>query len=124
MYTSFHIACEMFGYEKVMEVVEETLVHSSSSSSSLDDTPPLNIADALITAAIDEYVHLDCVYFLLRREPDVLQKLLSSTQAAGSNNNNNNNDENDSDDDGNDGNSNDNLLVTGAMNLNKKRKRK
>jgi hypothetical protein len=123
MYTSFHIACEMFGYEKVMEVVEETLVHSSSSSSSLDDTPPLNIADALITAAIDEYVHLDCVYFLLRREPDVLQKLLSSTQAAGSNNNNNN-DENDSDDDGNDGNSNDNLLVTGAMNLNKKRKRK
>ncbi|MGK3759384.1 MAG: hypothetical protein ACI8RD_011701, partial [Bacillariaceae sp.] len=41
MYTSFHIACEMFGYEKVMEVVEETLVHSSSSSS-LDDTPPLN----------------------------------------------------------------------------------
>jgi hypothetical protein len=43
--------------------------------------------DALITACIDENIHLDCVYFLLRKEPDVLQKLLSSSlpspQAAG-----------------------------------------
>jgi hypothetical protein len=38
-------------------------------------------------AAIDENIHLDCV-----REPDILQKLLSSTAAAM---NSNNNDEND-----------------------------
>ena len=43
---------------------------------------PYNIADALITAAIDETIHLDCVYFLLRREPDILHKLLSSKHTA------------------------------------------
>jgi hypothetical protein len=57
--------------------------------------------DALITAAIDKNIHLDCVYFLLRREPDILQKLLLSQQTEGvvtttvkldpNNNNNNNN---------------------------------
>ncbi|OEU23302.1 hypothetical protein FRACYDRAFT_267497 [Fragilariopsis cylindrus CCMP1102] len=43
---------------------------------------PYNIVDALVTAAIDENIHLDCVYFLIRREPDVLQKLLSSKQTV------------------------------------------
>jgi hypothetical protein len=33
----------------------------------------------LITAAINKIIHLDCVYFLLRREPDILVKLLSSS---------------------------------------------
>ena len=54
-----------------MEVVENTLGHSSSPS---DNTQPLNIMHALVTAAIDEGVHLDCVYFLLRRHPDVLKE--------------------------------------------------
>ena len=36
----------------------------------------------LITAAIDEIVHLDCVYFLMRRNPDVLQQELLSPLAA------------------------------------------
>jgi hypothetical protein len=58
-------------------------------------TPTSNIMEALITAAIDENVHLDGVYFLLRREPDVLVKLLSQTSlmvmvAASVSNNNNN----------------------------------
>jgi hypothetical protein len=43
---------------------------------------PINTVEALVMSAIDETVRLDCVYFLLRREPDVLQKLLSSTQPA------------------------------------------
>jgi hypothetical protein len=72
--------CEQYGSEKVMEVVEDTLIrYTSSSSSSLDSnktTPRLNIVDALLSAAIDENVHLDCVYVLMRRHPDMLMKLL------------------------------------------------
>jgi len=50
------------------EVVEKTL----------SDTP-CNTSEALLSAVIDERIHLDCLYFLLRREPDVLMKLLSTT---------------------------------------------
>jgi hypothetical protein len=54
----FQYACRKFGREKVMKVVEETIIRCYSSSS--DNTPPLNIAEALMTAAIDENVHFDC----------------------------------------------------------------
>jgi hypothetical protein len=119
--TPFQVASAMFGHEKVMEIVEETLIRSSSS---LVDTPLLNIVEALLSAVTEENIHLDCLYFLLRREQDVLQKLLSSTPTAGSNSNKNNNNGCDGDDDeGNDGNSNNNVLLTGTMNSNKKRKR-
>jgi hypothetical protein len=83
------------GYKEVMEVIEDTLVRSSSSDIHI---PSLNIMEALITAAIDENVHLDRVYLLLRRQPDVLVKLLSQTSsmigapASNNNDNNNNND--------------------------------
>jgi hypothetical protein len=96
--TTFQRACEQFGYEEVMNVAEDALVRHSDTV-----PPPLNIVEALITAAIDENIHLDCVYFLFRREPDVLQKLPSSVPPAavidnnniGIENNNGNNDEND-----------------------------
>jgi hypothetical protein len=74
--TAIEMACKKFGCEEVMKVVEGALI-----SSYLGNTP-INIAEVLITAAIDENMHLDCVYFLLRREPDVLQRLLSSALAA------------------------------------------
>jgi hypothetical protein len=77
--TPFRLACENFGHEKVMEVVEDTLARCYASS---DNTPPLNIEEALLSAAIDENIHLDCVYFLLRREPDILQKVLSSSSSS------------------------------------------
>ncbi|OEU10309.1 hypothetical protein FRACYDRAFT_247264 [Fragilariopsis cylindrus CCMP1102] len=73
-YTPFQMACRRFGYKEVMKVVEETLIRYSDTS--------INTTEALITAAIDEDIHLDCAYFLLRREPDILHKLLLSTQAA------------------------------------------
>ena len=60
-----------------MNVMEETLLDRQQRQRSDDDndTGPYNIADALITAAIEEGgVHLDCVYFLLRRHPGVLQR--------------------------------------------------
>ncbi|OEU11617.1 hypothetical protein FRACYDRAFT_244735 [Fragilariopsis cylindrus CCMP1102] len=95
----FESACMGLGYEQVMKVVEDTLIRYS-------DTP-INVADALLSAAVDENVHLDCVYFLLRRQPDVLLKLLSSSSsspristlvdatAAGINDNNNDSSNND-----------------------------
>jgi hypothetical protein len=85
--TPFQIACDKLGYEKVMEVVEDTLARHS-------DTP-INVAEALVSAAIDKNIQLDCVYFLLLRQPDILQTLLSQSSAtvAATNNNNNNNDE-------------------------------
>jgi hypothetical protein len=91
--TLFQYACENLGYEKVMEVVEDTLVRYS-------DTP-VNVIEALLLAAIDDNIHLDCVYFLLRREPDVLQELLSSRTAAAAAESSNSN----CDDQGDDGNS-------------------
>ena len=69
-----------------MKVVEDTLIcYYSSNNTSL-----ANISEALITAAINKNIHLDCVYVLIQRQPDILQKLLPSTMqvAAGSNNNN------------------------------------
>ncbi|OEU11659.1 hypothetical protein FRACYDRAFT_244778 [Fragilariopsis cylindrus CCMP1102] len=82
--TPFHLACGNFGHEKVMEIVEDTLVghHHLNDDSDDDANGPYNIVDALITACIDENIHLDCVYFLLLREPDVLQKLLPSSSSS------------------------------------------
>ena len=105
--TTFQYACINLGYEKVMEAVEDTLACHSGT--------PVNVTEALLSAAIDEEVHLDCVYFLLRREPDLLLKLLpqllpspasslSSASALGS--------PNDNDDD------------NKSLNSSKKRKRK
>jgi hypothetical protein len=79
--TPFQYACKRLGCEKVMEVVDDTLARCYTSS---DNTPPLNIEEALITAAIDENIHLDGVYFLIRRQPDILQKLLSSSSSSSS----------------------------------------
>jgi hypothetical protein len=68
--TPFQFACDTFGYKNVMRVMKQTLNNSDK---------PVNTAEALLSAAIDETIHLDSVNFLLRREPDVLQKFLSSS---------------------------------------------
>ena len=85
-----------------MRIVEDTLIRSSSSSSS-DNSPQLNVAEAILTAAVDKDIHLDCVYFLFRRHPDVLVKLLSgsidnSSSSSSSSNANLSNDDDDDDD--------------------------
>ena len=98
--TPFRLACNKFGYEEVMRVIEESLIRCYSLS--LDNSPPLNIVEALLMAATDESVHLDCVYFLLRRQPDVLIKPLS-VSINNNNNNGNGNDNNSYVGDGDDG---------------------
>jgi hypothetical protein len=69
--TPFQIAHGNFGHDTVMEVVEDILPRYS-------DTTPINIEEALLSAAIDENIHLDCVYFLLRRHPDTIKGLPST----------------------------------------------
>jgi hypothetical protein len=126
--TPFQEACKTYGRDEVMKVIEETLIHYS-------DTP-INIAEALLMAAIDENVHLDCVYFLLRRHPDLLVNLLSSTPTAaaatasmaGSNNKNNDVDgdvdgDGDGDGDGENGGNSNTLVVKMTLDSSKKRKR-
>jgi hypothetical protein len=113
-----------YGREEVMKIVEETIIRCHSSSDN-NNTPPLNIMEVLITAPIDENIGLDCVFFLLRRQPDFLVALLSSSTPAapammtGSRKNNN---EDGDDDEGNDGKS--NAIDTRELNSSKKRKRK
>ncbi|OEU23277.1 hypothetical protein FRACYDRAFT_267493 [Fragilariopsis cylindrus CCMP1102] len=84
--TPFQEACERYGCDRVRNAVKDTLRdcqrRRSEEDNSNSTSGPYNIADALITAAIDETIHLDCVYFLLRREPDILHKLLSSKHTA------------------------------------------
>ena len=57
--------------KKVTKVVEQVLIDSSDN--------PYDAVEASVAAAIDENVDLDGVFFLLRRQPDILQKLLSAS---------------------------------------------
>jgi hypothetical protein len=51
----------------VIKVIEDTpILSSSSSSDNNNNAPPLNAMEVLLTAVIDENVHFDCMYFLLR----------------------------------------------------------
>ena len=74
--TPFQLAGERFGHDEVMEVIEDTHINRYS------DTLII-IAEALVISTIDEHIDLDGVHFLLRREPDVIQKLLSSDACGG-----------------------------------------
>ena len=55
--------------KEVMDIVEDIVSRYS-------ETTPINTENALILAATDASIHLDCVFFLLKRQPDVLLSLL------------------------------------------------
>jgi len=92
--TPFQFACQKYGRDEVMNAVDATLARYSQET-------PLNSVEALMVAAADENIHLDCSYFLLRREPDVLVRLLP----LGPDDNNSNGGGVGNNDDGNDSNS-------------------
>merc|ERR1711907_552234 len=50
---------------------------SNAIESALNSFPgdPYITTEALLSATVDEKISLDCVYFVLRREPDVLLRL-------------------------------------------------
>ncbi|OEU23455.1 hypothetical protein FRACYDRAFT_216370 [Fragilariopsis cylindrus CCMP1102] len=77
--TPFQLACEKYKPKQVNEIVEDTLIRYITSFD--NHASPLNIADALMMAALEENVHLDSVYTLIRRQPDILQKILSESDA-------------------------------------------
>ena len=59
-----------------MKIVEETIIRYSSSSDNNNNntSSSFNIMEVLITAAIDKIIGLDCVYLLLREQPDLLME--------------------------------------------------
>ena len=63
-----------------MNVIDETLIDFQRRRSDVDsNTGSYNIVDALVVAAFVGRIHLDCVYSLLRGEPDVSQKPIPSS---------------------------------------------
>lgn len=68
--TPFQYACGSLGREKTIEIIENTVNGYANNS--------WGTADALILAATDERIHLDGVYFLLRRDPMALLCMLQS----------------------------------------------
>jgi len=64
-FTPFDRACYEYGTKKVIEIIEDVLVVGNRHDIESDD----NIAKSLIYATTTSAVHLDGVYFLLRRDP-------------------------------------------------------
>jgi len=77
--TPFKAACEQFGRDKVMKVVENTIADCYSDNNNNNNIIPYNPVDAFLTAVLDKNIHLDCAYFFLRRHPDILKKLVPSS---------------------------------------------
>ena len=91
--TPFQLACTRFGWKTVVGVVKEILHHNfqqqqqqlrvdddnKPNSNNIGESTmlPYNITEALISAAVDETIHFDCVFFLLRRHPDILMQILN-----------------------------------------------
>lgn len=78
--TPFQRACEKYGKDEVMTVMEDiTLIRYYYAS---DNTPPFKGCGCINNGSyrMDEAVYLGCTSVLvLRREPDVIQKLLSQS---------------------------------------------
>ena len=81
--TPFKNACKQFGRNEVVKVVENTIVEYYSGNNNNNNNTiniiPYNPVDAFLTAVSDENIHLDGAYFFLRRHPDILKKLVSSS---------------------------------------------
>ena len=60
-----------------------TTATSSSGKKTTVSVPALNTVDALVLAAIDPKIHLSGVYYLLRRQPDVLCRLVRDGGGTG-----------------------------------------
>jgi len=96
--TPFQLACRRFKRNEITEAVEDTLARYSPNT-------PINNVHAMMLAATDERIHLDGVYFVLRRQPDVLMRMLRRRLINNNNNSHrtrgqdNNVDDNDDDDD-------------------------
>ena len=71
-FTAFNMACKQFDRPQVMEVVEDVLAQVSG-------TTPINTVEAIVLAATDPDIQLDCLYFLIQRRPDILLRSSNSS---------------------------------------------
>ena len=67
--TPFSLSCSKFKRHRVMVAIKEVLCRYSI-------TTPIQMTNALLLAATDENIHLDCLNFLLRREPGIVLRSL------------------------------------------------
>lgn len=63
--TPYQMACMKFGNEKVETILKDAIIKNQNNDD-LDNIGPL------VFAAIDENIHIDGVFFLLQRDPSVL----------------------------------------------------
>lgn len=68
-YTPFDRACYEYGTEKVTKIVEDALLTGNRHGIESDCEFDYNTAEPFICAATNSTVHVDGVYFLLRRDP-------------------------------------------------------
>ena len=81
--SSFEMACTTYTRNRVLNVVEEIRVRYTAT------TPPVNIGNALMMAAIDNNISLDGVYFFMRRQPATMLSMLRRDTNHSNNSNNN-----------------------------------
>ena len=72
--TPFQLACINSTRDIVMDVIEQTLAQQYSSANTT--SIPFDFGTALITAAGDDRIHVDCVYFLSRRQPTTMVNMV------------------------------------------------
>ena len=70
-FTPYSLACKELTRTKVLEVVEEILVRYTTKGLCNTDN-----GNALILAATDDTISLDGLYFLMRRQPDTMIRML------------------------------------------------
>ena len=70
--TPFQIACNRYTTKKVLEVVDDVV------KGSRDIQDAYNPIRSLIYASINDGIHTEGVYMLIRKEPDLIHKLLSN----------------------------------------------
>ena len=73
--TPFAIACDNFGNEKVTNVVNNIL---SAKNDAVNKT-----LEFFVSLAVDESIHCESIYFLLRRDPSILAKVVSKKGEKG-----------------------------------------
>jgi len=116
--TPFQIACNEHGREEVMDVVNTVLATYSSTTggtttAATTTATQLRTVEALIVACTDETIHLDCVFFLLRREPHILNGVVVPTPSVSKDN-----DDDGTDDDNNTGRADDDDWTLVKKNIN------
>ena len=75
--TPFETASAKFGRDEAMKIFKNTIVDYYSGND--NNIVPYNPMGAFLTAVYDKNIRLDGAYFFLRRHPDILERLLSTS---------------------------------------------